>query len=381
MDFDWTPEQTELASAALAFARAELDGDVVARDADGAFPADLWRKAADHGVLGWAVPTEHGGAGHDLVTTVHLMEALGKGCRDGGLCFALGAQMWGVQTALLHFGTPEQIGRVLPGSMDGSLLAAYCMTEEGSGSDAFSLSTTAVKDGDHYVIDGEKVLITFGPIADVAIVFAATDPDAGRWGLSAFLVDADTPGYTAHPVEDKMGLRTVPFGRVTFEDVRVHGSALLGKPGAGASIFSFSQGWERSLVLAPQLGAMERQLEECLAFAKGRKRSGQSIGKHQAISHRIADMKLRLETCRLLLHKTAWLQDRGRPNLMEAALAKTYLSECFVESSLAALQIHGGDGYKTAHGIERDVRDALGGTIYGGTTDIQRNIIAGLLGL
>lgn len=381
MDFDWTPEQEQLHASALAFAREELTDDVVARDADGAFSEELWRRAARFGVLGWAVPAEHGGAGHDLVTTVRMMEALGQGCRDGGLCFALGAQMWGVQTALLHFGTPEQIARVLPGSMDGSLQAAYCITETGSGSDAFTLATTARRDGDDYVINGEKVLITFGPIAEVAIVFAATDPDAGRWGLSAFLVDADTPGYTAHPVEDKMGLRTVPFGRVTFEDVRVPASALIGKEGSGASIFSFSQGWERSLVLAPQLGAMQRQLDECVAFAKERKRAGVSIGKHQAVSHRIADMKLRLETCRLLLLKTAWLQQNGKPNLMEAALTKTYLSECFSESSLEALQIHGGDGYKTATEVERDVRDAVGGLIYGGTTDVQRNIIAGLLGL
>lgn len=381
MDFAWTPEQERLYAAALDFARAELDGDVVARDAAGEFPRELWRRAAAFGVLGWAVPTEHGGAGHDLLTTVRMMEALGRGCRDGGLCFALGAQMWGVQTALLHFGTPEQIARVLPGSMDGSLLAAYCMTEEGSGSDAFALATTARRAGGHYVLDGTKVLITFGPVADVAIVFAATDPAAGRWGLSAFLVEADSPGYTAHPVEDKMGLRTVPFGRVTLDGVRVPASALIGKEGAGASIFSFSQGFERSLVLAPQLGAMERQLEECVAFARGRKRGGKPIGKHQAVAHPIADMAIRLETCRLLLYRTAWLEQHGKHSPLMGAMTKTHLAEAFVASSLAALQVHGGDGYRSATGVERDLRDALGATIYGGTTDIQRNIIAGLLGL
>lgn len=381
MNFDWTETQERLARETLDFARSELGSDTVARDAAGDFDRALWRRAADHGVLRWAVPKEHGGDGLDLLTVVRRMEALGEGCRDNGLTFALGAQVWGVQTALLHFGSAEQIARVLPGSMDGTLLAAYCMTEEGSGSDAFALQTTATRTDHGWVLDGEKVLITLGPIADVAIVFAATDPSAGRWGLSAFLVEADRPGYVAQPVEAKMGLRTVPFGRVTLEGCEVPESALIGKEGAGASLFTFSQGWERSLVLAPQLGAMQRQLNACVAFARERKRGGRSIGKYQAIAHRIADMKLRLETCRLLLYRTAWLQQNGRPNLMEAALTKTYLGECFQASSTDAILVHGGDGYRTDTEVERDLRDAIGGLIYGGTTDVQRNIVAGLLGL
>lgn len=381
MEFAWTEEQERLRQDALRFAREELVHDVVAADHAGTFPAELWRRCADFGVLRWPVPVEHGGAGHSVTTVAYLMEALGEGCVDNGLTFALGAQLWGVQTALMHFGTPEQIERYLGGSMSGERLAAYGMTEVGSGSDAFGLSATAVRDGDGYVLNGEKVLITLSPIADFAIVFAKTDPDAGRWGISAFLVEADTPGYTAHPVENKMGLRTVPFGRITLEDCRVPANALLGTEGAGASIFSFSQGWERSLVLAPQLGAMQRILDECVALARGRSRAGVAIGKHQAVSHRIADMKLALETGRLLLYKTAWLQENGRPNLMEAALTKVYLSERFVEAAQAAVAIHGGDGYKTDVGIERSLRDAIGATIYGGTVDVQRNIVAGLLGL
>jgi alkylation response protein AidB-like acyl-CoA dehydrogenase len=255
------------------------------------------------------------------------------------------------------------------------------MTEEVSGSDAFALETSAVRDGSAYVLNGEKVLVTLAPIADLAIIFAKTRPDAGRWGISAFLVEADTSGYTAHPVEHKMGLRTVPLGRITLEDCRVPASHLLGKEGAGASIFNFSQGWERSLVLAPQLGAMQRLLDDCVGVARGRKRGGVPIGKHQAVSHRIAEMRLRLEISRLLLYKTAWLQQNDRPSLMEAALTKTFLSEAFVQSSMDAIAVHGGNGYKTETGIERNLRDAVGGTIYGGTVDIQRNIIAGLMGL
>ncbi|MEM6673334.1 MAG: acyl-CoA dehydrogenase family protein [Planctomycetota bacterium] len=381
MNFSWTSEQQSRFDAALSFAKTELDRDMVDADQTGEFAFDLWRRCADFGVLRWPVPEERGGAGLSVTTVSYLMEALGQGCRDNGLTFALGAQMWGVQTALLHFGTERQLDRYLGGSLRGERIAAYAMTEEGSGSDAFGISSTAVRDGSDYVLNGEKVLITFGPIADYAIVFAKTDPSAGRWGLSAFLVDADTSGYTAHPTEAKMGLRTVPFGAISLSDVRVPSEALLGKEGAGASIFSFSQGWERSLVLAPQLGALERLLDESLTFARTRERAGRPIGKHQAVSHRIAEMKLSLETARLLLYKTAWLQENGRPNLMEAALTKIFLSERFVEASLDAVAIHGGDGYRTETEIERNVRDAIGATIYGGTTDVQRNIVAGLLGL
>ena len=381
MNFDWTPEQERLHAETLAFAREELADDVIRRDRDGEFDRDLWRRAADRGVLGWAVPQDQGGAGHDLVTVCRLYEALGEGCRDNGLVFALGAQAWGVQTALLHFASEKQRERYLAPMVRGEALAAYAITEEGSGSDAFGLSATARRDGEDWVLDGEKVYITLGPIADFAIVFAKTNPDAGRWGISAFLVDADTPGYTAHPVEDKMGLRTVPFGRLTLAGCRVPESALLSKEGAGASIFTFSQGWERSLVLAGQIGAMQRQLDEAVDFARSRKRAGEPIGKHQAVSHRIADMKLRLEAGRLLLYRTAWLQQSGRPNLMEAALTKTFLSEAFVDSSQAAIAVRGALGYTSAAGVERDLRDAVGATIYGGTTDVQRNIIAGLLGL
>lgn len=381
MDFGWSEEQLQGYASVVQFARDELDPRIVERDASGAFDHELWRTCAAFGVLGWAVPEEYGGAGHDFMTTAYLMEALGYGCVDNGLTFALGAQMWGVQMALLHFGSDRQRDDYLRPSARGDRIISFAITEDGSGSDAFGLQATAVRDGEHFVLDGEKTLITFAPIADASIVFAKTDPDAGRWGISAFLVEADSPGYTAHPVEDKMGLRTVPFGRITLDGCRVPADALLGKEGAGASIFSFSQGWERSLVLAPQLGAMKRLLEECVDVARTRKRAGVPVGKHQAVSHRIADMRLSLEMAQLLLYKTAWLQQNDRPNLMEAAMAKTFLSEAFVQASLDAIAIHGGEGYKTAAGVERNLRDAIGATIYGGTVDIQRNIIAGLLGL
>ncbi|MDX1647509.1 MAG: acyl-CoA dehydrogenase family protein [Longimicrobiales bacterium] len=381
MDFSWSEEQERLYASVVRFAEEQLDPDPVRRDAAGEFDADVWRRCADFGVLGWFVPEEHGGAGYDVLTVAYLMEGLGRGCGDNGLTFALGTQIWGIQPLLLNFGTEEQVVRYVGPSMKGELIGALGMTEEQSGSDAFALAATASQEGDEYVLRGEKTLITFGPIADMVIVFAVTDPSAGRWGVSAFLVDSDAPGFVAHPADEMTGLRTVPFGRITLDDCRVPAANLLGDEGAGASIFNFSQRWERAFVLAPQVGAMQRVLDACVAFARERERGGIPIGKRQAVSHRISDMRLRLELARLLLYKTAWLRQTGRSDLMEVALTKTYLSEAFVESSLDAIAVHGGKGYATATGIERNLRDALGATIYSGTVDIQRNIVAALLGL
>jgi alkylation response protein AidB-like acyl-CoA dehydrogenase len=311
MEFDFSEGQSKLYDSVVDFCVDRLQYDIIALDAAGEFPRDAWRSCADFGVLGWSAPSELGGAGHPITTVAHLMEAFGYGCKDNSLAFSIGTQLWSIQTSILHFGSDVQIEKYVPGSISGDLIGAYALTEEGSGSDALALSTTAVQDGDDYVLNGEKVLITFAPIADFSIVFAATDSAAGRWGISAFLVDADKPGYTALAVEQKMGLRTAPIGRIALDDCRVPATSLLGKPGAGASIFNFSQGWERGLVLAPHIGAMQRLLEQCVDFARERKRAGISIGKHQAVSHRIANMKLRLETARLLQYKTAWLQQTG----------------------------------------------------------------------
>ena len=376
-------EHAELRRAFLAEAQPAFDEmlDLSRRDHEGEFSREVWRRCSDLGILRWAVPADHGGRGHDVLSTVVLMEALGYACRDNGLTFGLGVQTWGIQTTLLQFGTPDQIQRYLPGLMRGELIGAYAINEAGSGSDAFGLDTTAVAEGEQYLLTGEKTHITFAPIADFAIVFAKTNPAAGRWGISAFVVDAQTPGFTAPRAEPYTGLRTVPFGRIRLDGCRVPKANLLGKEGSGASIFNASQSWERSLVLAPQLGAMQWQLEQAVAVARSRKRNGVAIGKHQAVAHRIADMKLRLEMARMLLYRTAWLRQTGQPNMMDAALTKIYLSEAFAESSLAAIAIHGGDGYAAGGQVERNLRDAIGGTIYGGTGDIQRNIVAALLGL
>jgi alkylation response protein AidB-like acyl-CoA dehydrogenase len=382
MDFGWTDEQLARRAAACDFARRELADDALdERDHEGRFERDLWGRCARFGILGLSVPSEFGGAEIDLPTAMLVMEGLGEGCPDNGLAFALNAQLWTVQRPIVRFGSDLQKRRYLPRLCDGTLLGAHALTEPDAGSDAFSLTMRAERSADGYVLNGTKCLVSLAPIADVILVFASTKPAAGKWGVSAFVVDRTTPGLRASAMQHKMGLRTVPIGSLHFEDCLVPESALLGPEGAGVSIATHSLEVERCCILASQLGAMERQLQRAVAYARSRRQFGQAIGKFQSVSNRVADMKLRLETARLLLYKVAWLVERGQPAMMEAALLKLYLSEAFVESGLDAIRIHGGSGYLSETGVERDFRDAVGGVLYAGTSDIQRNIISRLLGL
>ena len=382
MDFGWTDEQLARGAAARDFARRELaDDPLEARDHEGRFDRALWDRCARFGMLGLSVPVEFGGAEIDLPTAMLVMEGFGEGCADNGLAFALNAQLWTVQRPIVRFGSDEQKRRYLPGLCDGTLLGAHALTEPEAGSDAFSLTMRAERCAGGYILNGTKCLVTLAPITDVALVFASTNPSANKWGISAFIVERDTPGLSASEMQHKMGLRTVPIGSLHFENCVVQESARLGPEGAGVSISQHSLEVERCCILASQLGAMERQLQRAVAYARTRQQFGQTIGKFQSVSNRVADMKLRIETARLLLYKVAWLVDRGQPAMMEAALLKLYLSEAFVESGLDAIRIHGGVGYLSETGVERDLRDAVGGVLYAGTSDIQRNIIARLLGL
>jgi alkylation response protein AidB-like acyl-CoA dehydrogenase len=381
MDFSWTDEQLTFKNAVIKFAQQELNKDVIERDRLGEFSRESWLKCAQFGLQGLSIPEEYGGTDADILTTMFVMEGLGYGCRDAGLVFALNAQMWAVQHPISAFGTQAQKRKYLPGLCSGELIGAHGMTEPDSGSDAYSLRTRAEKCNGGYVLNGTKMFVTSAPIADVAVVFATTNPKLGRWGITAFLVDKGTPGFSLGRDLEKMGLRTSPIGELILQDCYVPEENRLGPEGAGVSLFSNSMEWERSCILASNVGVMERQLEVCVRYARERRQFGQPIGKFQSVANRIADMKVRLETARLVLYKVAWLKAMGKSAVMEAAIAKLYLSECFVQSSQDAIRIHGGYGYMTEFEVERDLRDAIGGTLYSGTSDIQRMIIAGWLGL
>jgi alkylation response protein AidB-like acyl-CoA dehydrogenase len=381
MDFSLSAEQEELKAAAVEFARRELDRDLAGREEAGEFSVQAWRACAKFGVQGLPVPAELGGGGADILTTVLVMEALGYGCHDNGLLFSLNAQMWSLELPLVKFGTPAQQQAYLPGLVSGDLVGVHAMTEPDSGSDAFSMRTRAERRDGGYLLNGTKLYITNAPVADVVLVFAAHPGRPKMAGISAFLVEKGTPGFGVTRGLDKMGLRTSPMGEVVLEDCFVPAENRVGAEGAGMAVFNSSMTWERSCILASAVGAMQRQLEECVDYARTRRQFGQPIGKFQAVAGKVADMYLRVEAARLLIYRTAWLGQQGRPVLAEAAAAKLFASEAWVASSLEAIQLHGAYGYMKESGIERDLRDAVAGTIYSGTSEIQRVILARMLGL
>lgn len=381
MDFELTDEQQSLRKSIVDFARRELGGDVVEADKAAMFSRERWVKCAGLGLLGLPVPEEYGGSGAGALTTIVALEALGYGCPDNGLLFSLNAQLWACTTPIVHFGSEDQKRRYLPGLCDGSLVAAHGMSEPGSGSDAFALTTTALKSSDGYILNGTKTFVTNAPEADLHVVFATVDRGLGFAGVTAFLVDGSTPGVSVGQPLSKMGLRTSPMSEVFLTECEVSEDAVLGEPGGGMAVFNSSMLWERSCILASTVGAMERQLERTLAYARERKQFGQAIGSFQAVSRQLVDMKLRLETSRLLLYRLGWLLDSGRPAALDSALVKLYLSESYVRSSLDALQVHGGYGYMTEYELEREVRDAIGSRLYSGTSEIQYNLAARSIGL
>jgi|SRR5215831_16896551 len=379
MHFDWTDEQLALKKAVLDFARSEL-----ARRDDGNAPDTLWRegweKCAKFGILGLFFPQAYGGQDAGGLGTAMAMEALGSVCRDAGLMFALSAQMWSVQMPIWRFGNEAQKNHYLPQLIEGSLIGAHGMTEPESGSDAFSLRTRASRDGDFYVLSGSKTFVTSAPDAQLFVIFARLENRPGIFGLTAFLVERSWGVEVGAPIH-KMGLSGAPMAEIYLDQCRIPVTSRLGGEGQGARIFNDSMEWERTFILAWQIGAMERQIAEAVTYARERKLAGKPISGFQAVSHRIADMKIRLEAARLLLFHAAWLKSEGKPSSLQSAIAKVYTAEAAVSSAIDAIQVRGGYGYATDQGIEVGLRDALGGKIYSGTSEVLRNIIAHELGL
>src|SRR6266576_2116324 len=381
MDFDLTPEQETLQSAAIEFARKELNNNMIERDAQQVFSRDGWKKCAVFGVQGMPVTNEYGGRGADPITPIAMMEGLGYGGSDQGLLFSINAHMWTNSIPLLKYGTTEQKKKYLPGLCDGSLIGANGASEPNSGSDIFSMQTRVSKDGSDYVLNGRKIFVTNAPVADLFTIYATLDPKLGAAGICGFIVEKGTRGLGVGKKKDKMGLRTALMAELLLEDCHVPGTALLGREGRGAEVFNCSMAWERACILATCLGTMRRQLERCVEHARGRKQFGQPIGKFQSVANRIVDMKLRYETARLMTYKVGWLMQGNKSADMDAAMAKLYVSESFVRSCLDAIQLHGGAGFLTELELERELRDSVGSTLYSGTSAIQRNIPARALRL
>lgn len=381
MDFEWSREQRELLDAVQRFATEELNANVIENDREGHFDHEGWKKCGEFGIQGLPAPEEYGGLGADALTTVGALERLGYGCKDNGLIFSINAHLWTVVMPLVTAGTEEQKHQYLPALCNGTLIGANAMSEPNSGSDAFSMSATAHRVGDKYILNGSKTFVTNAPIADLFAVYATIDKSKGQHGVTGFLVSKDAPGLMVGRKLEKMGLRTSPMSEIFLENCEVPASNRIGEEGGGSFLFTRSMTWERGCILSNAIGSMQRILETCVRYANTRKQFGQSIGKYQQVAGKIVDMKLRLETSRMLLYHGGWLRAKGKSGFLEASLTKLHISDSWVKSCEDALQIHGGYGYMVEYEIERELRDALGSRLYSGTSEIQRNLIASLMGL
>jgi alkylation response protein AidB-like acyl-CoA dehydrogenase len=382
MDFSLTEDQKTLRESIVRFAQNELSPGAIERDARHEFSRELWEKCGAMGLQGLSVPEEYGGAGLDPVSVVVALEALGYGCEDSGLVFAICAHLLACVTPVWKHGTEEQKRRYLPDLCSGRRIAVNAMTEPESGSDAFNMKTRAERDGDGFVINGVKTFSSNGPVADLAVLYARTDPNKGYiGGVTCFLVEEGAPGFKKGQRFEKMSLRTAPIGELVFDEVRVGPEHIVGPVGGGGPIFNQSMEWERACLVAVHIGAMERLIEKSVDYAKTRKSFGKRIAENQAISHRIADMKVRVEAARLLSYKAASRLETSKAAGFDAAIAKVFGSEAYVATAEDAVRILGGYGVMAEYGVERSYRDAIAGTIYSGTNDMQRNIIARWLGL
>lgn len=375
MDFGFTDTQEALYRGARAFAREALSADT---------PMDraTWQACGEQGLLGLCVATEHGGQGHDAVTTARILEGLGHGAQAAGRSFALGAHLLAVCKPIERYADRDAHHEVLRDLVAGRAIGALATTEAEAGSDIGAIKTTAVLDGDTYRLSGSKMFITNAPQADVFVLTARTTPNRGTAGITAFIVPKTTDGLSVGAARPMMGLHGASIGEVFLDDCRVPESARLGASDAGGQVVQLAMRWERALLLAPQLGVMQHQLETAVEHARTRVQFGKRIGSFQGVSHRVARMDLRLEAARLLLYRGAWALERGgREGMRAAAMSKAFVSEAAVETHLDGLRILGASGYTDGGGVDVSLRDAMGSLVYSGTGDVQYNLIASLLGL
>lgn len=343
-------------------------------DLNDKFPREFVKQMADAGLMGLPYETEYEGAGADVKSYAIAVEELSR--VDGGIGVILSAHTSLGTYPIAHFGNEEQKRKYLPDIASGRKLAAFGLTEENAGSDAGGTETTAVKDGDDYILNGRKIFITNAPEADTYVVFASTDPAKGTRGISAFIVEKDMPGFTFSKPYDKMGIRSSCTAELQFDNVRVPKENLLGLEGQGFKIAMATLDGGRIGIAAQALGIAQGAYEDALAYAKERVQFGAPIGRNQGISFKLADMATKLEAARLLVYQAAELKQAGKPYSKEAAMAKMYASDIALEVCNDALQIFGGSGYLKGMGVERRYRDAKITTIYEGTNEIQRVVIA-----
>jgi alkylation response protein AidB-like acyl-CoA dehydrogenase len=375
MNFDLTPEQQRVQAAARQFAEQEVAP--IAREADetGIFPRHLVRRMGELGFLGGPIEAEYGGAGMDYVSYALLCEELGRA--DSSVRGFLTVHTSLVSLCIRDWGNEQQKRRYLPRLAAGEMIGCYALTEPNAGSDAASLEATALEDGDDYILNGEKIWITNGPSAHLAIVFASRDRAARHRGICAFLVETDTPGFRREPMPGKeLGHRASEHAHIILENCRVPKSALLGAPGEGFKVAMSALDRGRLGVAAGAVGVAQACLDACVAFTTRRRQFGQRLADFEMIQADLADMAADLDAARLLVYRAAWTKDQGLPATRATSVAKLFATEAAMRAASQAVLLHGNRGYSNEYPVERYYRDIKGMQIYEGSSHIQRVIIA-----
>ena len=375
--FSLSEALAEIQSRAREFAQSEIQPIAAEFDQRAEVPLGILAKAKAAGLLHVTIPKEYGGMGYGALESAIIAEELGAACLGISTTLLVSAL---ALTPIQLAGTEEQKARFLRPVAEEAKLAAFCLTEREAGSDAGAMRTTALADGDDFVINGQKCFITNGSLAEIMVLFALTDPDRGHRGISAIVVPANTPGIRVTKIEDKMGQRASDTAELTFEDVRVPQANLLGERGRGLPIALGTLDFGRSSVAALSVGLARTALEMATARAKERQQFGAPIISNQGISFMLADMAMKVEAARLLTWQAAWLADQGERITLKSAMAKCFASDAAMDVATSAVQIFGGDGYMRDYPVEKLMRDAKLLQIYEGTNQIQRMIIARQLG-
>ena len=377
MDFTLTEEQTMIRDTARDFAENELKPIAAKIDAEAIYPEEVVKKMGEIGLMGIYIPDEYDGAGADFLSYCLAVEEISKVCASTGVTLSAHTSL--ACDPIYRFGNEDQKKKYLTKLASGEWLGCLSLTEPGAGSDVSSQITTAVKDGDDYVLNGAKIFITNGGYADMSIVTAKTDKEAGGRGMSAFIVERDYPGYNIGKVEHKLGIKASSTVEIVFENCRVPEANLLGEEGKGFKIAMETLNGGRIGIASQANGISRAALEAAVEYAKGRSQFGKPIARLQAIQWMIADMGVKLQNARNLTYQAASLKDQGRPFILESAMAKLYASEASTWITHKALQVHGGYGYTTEYPLERYYRDARITEIYEGTSEVQRLIIASMM--
>ncbi|MFC1628511.1 acyl-CoA dehydrogenase [Gemmatimonadota bacterium] len=375
MDFRLTEEQEFIQQAARDFAQKEIKPGAGERDEKAEFPAEIIKSMGELGFMGIAIPEEHGGAGTSNISYVLALEEISKADAGVGVIMSVNNSL--CCDPLYHFGNDDIKKRYLAKLASGEWLGAYALTEPGAGSDAGSLTTTAVKDGNEYVLNGTKAFITNGDSCDLLVTYAKTDPDApsGK-GITAFAIEKGTPGFNVGKHEDKLGIRCSDCVSIIFEDCRVPAENIIGEVGQGFKVALATLDVGRIGIGAQALGIAQASLEESLSYSSERVQFGKPIAAFQAIQWKIADMAMEIAGARLLLLHAAWMRDEGMRHTLESSMGKLFASESAMRAALQAVQIHGGYGYIKEYPVERHMRDAKITEIYEGTSEVQRLVIA-----